>query len=185
MQKSTPKWCQNGSKIGPTSTKNLCKNLSIFWYLLRSVFWWILVDSGSQNGAKLAPKSDPKLISLKTWKNKFGASRLVPNLVQIDQKSIKNVRGGDPFLFFVQFWPLRVDICRKACCFRNNKWSMLAMGPKSIKKVGRGPSLFFGSFWLLFQNGPKGAKMDPKKSKGALPTFLFDFGSFGNKKDDP
>jgi len=32
-------------------------------------FWWILVDLGRQNGAKLAPKSCQK--SIPTWKGDF------------------------------------------------------------------------------------------------------------------
>ena len=71
-----------GPKMEPTWAKNRSKNRSSFGYLLESIFAWILVDFGCQNGAKLAPQWDQTSISQKTRKNAFGASPLVPNWVQ-------------------------------------------------------------------------------------------------------
>ena len=63
---------------------------------MESIFGWILVDFGSQNGAKLAPKWDQTSISQKTRKNAFGASPLVPNWVQGIQVGSKNQPKIDP-----------------------------------------------------------------------------------------
>ena len=49
---------------------------------MEAIFSWILIDLGSKNGAKLAPKWDPILIFKKTRKTAFGTSPLVPNWVQ-------------------------------------------------------------------------------------------------------
>ena len=69
-----PKWSQLGQKIAP----KIVHFLDASW----NRFSWILMDFGSQNGAKLAPKWDQISISQKTRKNAFGASPLVPNWVQ-------------------------------------------------------------------------------------------------------
>ena len=45
-------------------------------------FFWILVDFGEENGAKLAPKSHPTCGFLKIRKMPFGASPLAPNEVR-------------------------------------------------------------------------------------------------------
>ena len=58
-----PKWSQNGPKIHEKSIKHLM----FFWMV-------ILVDFGWQNGAKLAPKSDPK--SMSTSKGVFSRNAL-------------------------------------------------------------------------------------------------------------
>ena len=71
-----------GPKMEPTSAKKRSKNRSFFGCLLESIFLWILMDFGSQNGAKLAPKWDPISMSQKTRKTAFGTSPLVPNWVQ-------------------------------------------------------------------------------------------------------
>ena len=65
-----------GPKMEPTWAKNRSKNRSFFGCLLESIFSWILMDFGSQNGAKLAPKWDPISISQKTRKTAFGTSAL-------------------------------------------------------------------------------------------------------------
>ena len=49
-------------KSDPDSTQPRCKDRSCLWCLLRSDFWWILVDFGNQNGTMLASKSDLKTI---------------------------------------------------------------------------------------------------------------------------
>ena len=54
------------------------------------------MDFRCQNGAKLAPKWDQTSISQKTRKNVFGASPLVPNLVQGVQVGSKNQPKIDP-----------------------------------------------------------------------------------------
>ena len=103
-----------GPKMEPTWLKNRSKNRSFFGCLLESIFSWILMDFGSQNGAKLAPKWDQTSISQKTQKNAFGASPLVPNWVQglevggknrskIDQK-MKSKREGVLGSIFHRFW---------------------------------------------------------------------------------
>ena len=84
-----PKWSQLGQNIDP-------KNRSFFGCLLESIFSWILVDFGYQNGAKLAPKWDQTSMSQKTRKNAFGASPLVPNWVQEVQVGSKNQPKIDP-----------------------------------------------------------------------------------------
>ena len=48
------------SKVEPKWVKNRSKNRSNFWCLLESIFEWILVDFGKQNGSILAPTSDQK-----------------------------------------------------------------------------------------------------------------------------
>ena len=63
---------------------------------MESIFSWILVDFGSQNGAKLAPKWDRTSMSQKTQTNAFGASPLVPNWVQGIQVGSKNRSKNDP-----------------------------------------------------------------------------------------
>ena len=85
-----------GPKMEPTWAKNRSKNRSFFGCLLESIFAWILVDFGCQNGAKLAPKWDQTSISQKTRKNAFGASPLVPNWVQGVQVGSKNRPKIDP-----------------------------------------------------------------------------------------
>ena len=85
-----------GPKMEPTWAKNRSKNRSFFGCLLESIFAWILVDFGCQNGAKLAPKWDQTSISQKTRKNAFGASPLVPNWVQGIQVGSKNQPKIDP-----------------------------------------------------------------------------------------
>ena len=85
-----------GPKMEPTWPKNRSKNQSFFGCLLESIFSWILVDFGSQNGAKLAPKWDQTSSSQKTRKNAFGASPLVPNWVQGVQVGSKNRPKIDP-----------------------------------------------------------------------------------------
>ena len=85
-----------GPKMEPTWAKNRSKNRSFFGCLLESIFAWILVDFGCQNGAKLAPKWDQTSISQKTRKNAFGASPLVPNWVQGVQVGSKNQPKIDP-----------------------------------------------------------------------------------------
>ena len=85
-----------GPKMEPTWAKNRSKNRSFFGCLLESIFAWILVDFGCQNGATLAPKWDQTSISQKTRKNAFGASPLVPNWVQGIQVGSKNQPKIDP-----------------------------------------------------------------------------------------
>ena len=85
-----------GPKMEPTWAKNRSKKRTFFGCLLESIFAWILVDFGCQNGAKLAPKWDQTSISQKTRKNAFGASPLVPNWVQGIQVGSKNQPKIDP-----------------------------------------------------------------------------------------
>ena len=80
----------------PRWSKTRCKHRSFFWCILEVVFFWILVVFGWQNGAKLAPKWDQKLIPQKTWKNAFGTSPLVPNSFQRVQVGSKNRSKIDP-----------------------------------------------------------------------------------------
>ena len=49
---------EEGPKREPTSFQNRCKNRPIFGSLLRSDFSSILIDFRTQNGAKMAAKSD-------------------------------------------------------------------------------------------------------------------------------
>ena len=97
---SVRKWSQHGPnldpKMEPRWSKNPFQNRSFFWCLLESMFGWILLDFGRKNGAKLAPKSDQKLISTLKAKNQLNTSRLdfswfqgVEVGLKIDQKSIK------------------------------------------------------------------------------------------------
>ena len=55
-----------GPKTEPTWAKNRPKNRSFFGCFLESIFGWILLDFGCQNGAKLVPKWDQKSILQKT-----------------------------------------------------------------------------------------------------------------------
>ena len=55
-----------GPKTEPTWAKNRSQNRSFFGCFLESIFGWILLDFGNQNGAKLVPKWDQKSISQKT-----------------------------------------------------------------------------------------------------------------------
>ena len=71
-----------------------------FGCLSRSDFWWILTDFGNQNGAKLAPKSNPKSLFALKPKNQQNASPLVPNRVRrlrvgtpIQSKIKKNIES--------------------------------------------------------------------------------------------
>ena len=63
---------------------------------MEPIFLWILMDFGSQNGAKLAPNWDQISISQKTRKNVFGTSPLVPNWVQGIQVGSENQPKIDP-----------------------------------------------------------------------------------------
>ena len=71
---------QHGSKLAPKMEprwqKNRSQNRSFFRCLLESIFGWILVDFGCQNGPKLAPKWDQKTISTLKAENQLNASRL-------------------------------------------------------------------------------------------------------------
>ena len=75
--------------------KSIQKSI-IFWMPLGIDFSWILMDFGSQNGAKLAPKWDQISISQKTRKNAFGTSPLVPNSFQGVQVGTQNRSKIDP-----------------------------------------------------------------------------------------
>ena len=57
---------------------------------MESIFERILEDFGSQNGAKLAPKSYPKSLFALKPKNQLNASPLVPNRVRRVQVGSKN-----------------------------------------------------------------------------------------------
>jgi hypothetical protein len=63
---------------------------------LGSIFGWIFIDFGSENGAKLAPKSHPICGFLKIRKKPFGASPLAPNEVRRVQVGSKNRGKIDP-----------------------------------------------------------------------------------------
>jgi len=84
-------------KMEPKSIKNRSKNRSKNRCFLGSIFKWIFEVFGKENGAKLAPKSEPTWCSLKIPKKPCGASPLAPmkvcrvqvgnkNLLKIDQK---------------------------------------------------------------------------------------------------
>ena len=101
-----PRWSQNRRKNG-------LENRSFFCWLWRSDFSMILVDFGSQNGAKLAPKSDQKSISTLKAKNQLNASRLAfswlsgvqvgnKNRSKIDQK-IESKRDCIKTTIFLEF----------------------------------------------------------------------------------
>ena len=79
-----PSWAEKGGQHGskllpktePKSMKNRYQNWSIFWCLLESIFGWILVYLGCQNGAKLAQKWDRK--SMLTSKGEFSKNLVFP-----------------------------------------------------------------------------------------------------------
>ena len=77
-------------KIDSKSIKNPSPNRSQNWSILGSIFGWISIDFGSENGAKLAPKSHPICGFLKILKKLFGASPLAPNEVRRIQVGSKN-----------------------------------------------------------------------------------------------
>ena len=141
-----------GPKMEPTWAKNRSKNRSFFGCLLESIFGWILVDFGCQNGAKLAPKWDQTSISQKTRKNAFGASPLVPNWVQGVQVGSKNRSKIDPkmeskmeYILASIFSHISIDFGRQVGTPHEPK--MIQKGMEKMMKAAGG----FGSVLVRFQ----------------------------------
>ena len=88
-----------GPKMEPKSHKYRYKNQSKNWCILGLIFGRILVDLGRKNGAKLAPKTNPKTMLPLKPKSQLNVSGLVfgwlswvevgsPNQSKIDLKTI-------------------------------------------------------------------------------------------------